>query len=141
VGRRGVPGHRPGLIQSGLLLRSVQVLRRRVGRGSAIWSPEAQFPGLVYRRRKGWWRLSPLFDEGAQNFNQINLSILPLFRVCCRPDASLFTSSARDEKFTEVAGVVLLVEKCEESEVSELRSREQRGVVQERLHFVCTQLL
>jgi hypothetical protein len=75
---RPSPGHRPELIQWGLLLRSVQGLRRRVGRGSAIWSPKAQFPGVVYRRRDGWWRLSPLFDEGAQNFKGIQLSILAL---------------------------------------------------------------
>ena len=41
-----------------------------------------------------------MFDEGAQNFKQINLSILVLSGL--------------------VAGVVLLVETCEQSEVSEL---------------------
>ena len=54
------------------------------GRGSAIWSSQACFPGLVYGRRDRWWRLSPLFDEGAQNFKQINLSILPLSGVVDR---------------------------------------------------------
>jgi hypothetical protein len=57
------------------------------------------------------------------------------------PGSAGYTQIGGVEEFSVVAGVVLLVEKCEESEVSELRSREQRGVVQERLHFVCTQLL
>jgi hypothetical protein len=37
---------------------------------------------------------------------------------------------------SRIAGVVLPVEMCEESEVSELRSGEQRGVAQKRLRFV-----
>jgi hypothetical protein len=65
----------------------VKMGKRRVLRqfggwsGVGIWSRKARVPGLVYRRRDGWWRLSPLFDEDAQNFKQINLSILPLSGV------------------------------------------------------------
>jgi hypothetical protein len=41
-----------------------------------------------------------------------------------------------------VAGVVLLVEKCEESEVSELSLwGERRGVAQKRLRFVFFEFL
>jgi hypothetical protein len=59
-----------------------RVLRQFGGlSGVGIWSRKARVPGLVYRRRDRWWRLSPLFDEGAQNFKQINLSILPLSGV------------------------------------------------------------
>ena len=57
-----------------------------------------------------------MFDEGAQNFKQINLSILVLSGL--------------------VAGVVLLVETCEQSEVSELSHNERSGVAQKRLRFV-----
>ena len=45
------------------------------------------------------------------------------------------------EEFSVVAGVVLPVEKCEESEVSELRSRERSGVAQKRLRFVFLEFL
>jgi len=67
-----------GLIKMG----KRRVLRQFGGlSGVGIWSRKARVPGLVYRRRDRWWRLSPLFDEGAQNFKQINLSILPLSGV------------------------------------------------------------
>ena len=52
------------------------------------------------------------------------------------PSSVGYTQIGGVEEFSVVAGVVLLVEKCEESEVSELRSGEQRGVAQERLRFI-----
>jgi hypothetical protein len=45
------------------------------------------------------------------------------------------------EEFSVVAGVVLLVEKCEESEVSELSHNERSGVAQKRLRFVFLEFL
>jgi hypothetical protein len=67
--------------------------------------------------------------------------------VIWRPCPSAHTSSVRytqigeNEEFSGIAGVVLLVEKCEESEVSELSQIERSGVAQKRLRFVFLEFL
>ena len=57
------------------------------------------------------------------------------------PSSVGYTQIGGVEEFSVVAGVVLLVEKCEESEVSELSHNERSGVVQERLRFVFLEFL
>jgi hypothetical protein len=57
------------------------------------------------------------------------------------PSSVGYPQIGRVEEFSVVAGVVLLVEKCEESEVSELRSRDnaashRRGYVSSFSTFV-----
>jgi hypothetical protein len=64
----------------------------------------------------------------------------PICRFCCYSSVG-YTQTGGIEEFSGVAGVVLPVEKCEESEVSEVRSRERNGSHWVRLRFVLSGFL